>query len=218
MLIARWPSHFLYSFYDKPGNNRLIFRFPVMELFDYLIITLVALLAVSYLVWRTNSGMYQSNPIAKPPGPKPTAISQPTVSKLKSYLPTITNASGSPVAILFYGSQTGTAEDLATRFAKDLQDSYGFTTLVCDLEEYDTSQLEEWPESSNALACFFMATYGEGEPTDNAGDFYDYIMNGQGRCADEGNEPDFMTEGRVFSSIKYLIFGLGNKVCLRSYV
>lgn len=34
-------------------------------------------------------------------------------------------------------------------------------------------------EIDNALAIFILATYGEGDPTDNAQELYDYIQQGQ---------------------------------------
>lgn len=37
--------------------------------------------------------------------------------------------------VIFYGSQTGTAEDYATRIAKEAKQRYGLSSLVCDLEE-----------------------------------------------------------------------------------
>lgn len=122
-------------------------------------------------------------------------------------------------AVLFYGSQTGTAEDLATRFAKELADTYGVGTLVCDPEDYDMQELKtKWPsaqdlelEEKKLVVMFFMATYGEGEPTDNAVEFYDWIMNGRGKVADEGDEEDEMTEEKVFTNVVFSAFGLGNK-------
>ena len=50
-------------------------------------------------------------------------------------------------------------------------------------------------EVPNALAVFIMATYGEGDPTDNAQEFYDFIH--QDDCDLNG--------------LKYAVFGLGNK-------
>jgi NADPH-ferrihemoprotein reductase len=51
---------------------------------------------------------------------------------------------------------------------------------------------------------FVLATYGEGEPTDNAVEFYDFI---------HGDEPSFSEKGADESplqNLKYVAFGLGN--------
>ena len=68
--------------------------------------------------------------------------------------------------MIFYGSQTGTAEEYAIRLAKEAKSRFGLGSLVCDPEEYDFENLDELPE--DCVAIFVMATYGEGEPTDNA--------------------------------------------------
>ena len=70
---------------------------------------------------------------------------------------------------MFYGSQTGTAEEFASRLAKE-STRHGLPAMTFDLEE-----CTEWDdlvkmgsEIENSLAIFVMATYGEGDPTDNA--------------------------------------------------
>jgi NADPH-ferrihemoprotein reductase len=70
----------------------------------------------------------------------------------------------------------------------------GFDARVRDLEELDT--LTQLP--NERLAVFFLATYGEGEPTDNAKDFYDAIV------AATRDDVDL-------SHLKFAVFGLGNK-------
>lgn len=52
---------------------------------------------------------------------------------------------------------------------------------------------------------------GEGEPTDNSNTFYDWVMQGQGRIADEGKASDDFTSDKVFQDISFVSFGLGNK-------
>uniref|UniRef100_A0A8C0YSP4 NADPH--hemoprotein reductase n=1 Tax=Cyprinus carpio carpio TaxID=630221 RepID=A0A8C0YSP4_CYPCA len=96
--------------------------------------------------------------------------------------------------VVFYGSQTGTAEEFANRLAKDAH-RYGMKGMSADPEEYDLSELSRLTEIENSIAIFCMATYGEGDPTDNAQDFYDWLHEGD---AD-------------FSGVKYTVFALGNK-------
>lgn len=64
---------------------------------------------------------------------------------------------------------------------------------MVDLEDYDPDQLEEEP-----FVIFVVATYGEGEPTDNAATFYEWIMS--------DDRPD-----ELLKNVKYTLFSLGNK-------
>lgn len=96
--------------------------------------------------------------------------------------------------VVFYGSQTGTAEEFANRLSKDAH-RYGMRGMAADPEEYDLSDLSRLSEIDNSLAVFCMATYGEGDPTDNAQDFYDWLQ-----------ETDVDLTG-----LKFAVFGLGNK-------
>ena len=121
--------------------------------------------------------------------------------------------------VVFYGSQTGTAEEFAGRLAKEGA-RYGFKGIVADPEEenmevccnnvykckcsktyganmfQDLQQLTELDsELGPCLAVFMLATYGEGDPTDNAVEFNDKLTN----------------DGMELSGMKYAVFGLGNK-------
>lgn len=105
--------------------------------------------------------------------------------------------------VVFYGSQTGTAEDYASRLAKEGSSRFGLKTMTADLEEYDLENLDAFPEDK--LVMFVLATYGEGEPTDNAVEFYEFISSdnvtfSQGAGAEE----------KALSNLKYVAFGLGN--------
>lgn len=102
--------------------------------------------------------------------------------------------------VIFYGSQTGTAEEYAIRLAKEAKTKFGLASLVCDPDEYDFENLDQIPEGSAAI--FVMATYGEGEPTDNA---VTLVQN----LADESFE--FSNGSHSLSNLKYVVFGLGNK-------
>lgn len=101
--------------------------------------------------------------------------------------------------VIFYGSQTGTAEDYASRLAKEGSQRFGLKTMVADLEDYDYENLDKFPEDK--VAFFVLATYGEGEPTDNAVDFYQFIT---------GEDTMFESEENPLASLRYVAFGLGN--------
>ncbi|EDW37456.1 GL25521 [Drosophila persimilis] len=96
--------------------------------------------------------------------------------------------------VVFYGSQTGTGEEFAGRLAKE-GIRYRLKGMVADPEECDMEELLQLKDISNSLAVFCLATYGEGDPTDNAMEFYEWITNG---------DVDL-------SGLNYAVFGLGNK-------
>lgn len=104
--------------------------------------------------------------------------------------------------VIFYGSQTGTAEDYASRLAKEGSQRFGLKTMVADLEDYDYDNFDQFPEDK--VAFFVLATYGEGEPTDNAVDFYQFFTE------DVAFESGTSAEDKPLSSLKYVAFGLGN--------
>ncbi|CAB0037625.1 unnamed protein product [Trichogramma brassicae] len=96
--------------------------------------------------------------------------------------------------VVFYGSQTGTAEEFAGRLAKE-GIRYKLKGMVADPEECDMEELINLKDIPNSLAVFCLATYGEGDPTDNAMEFVDWLKNGD---AD-------------LNGLNYAVFGLGNK-------
>ena len=79
--------------------------------------------------------------------------------------------------VVFYGSQTGTAEEFAGRLAKEGM-RFKMKGMVADPEECDMEELVSLKDIENSLAVFCLATYGEGDPTDNCMEFYEWIKNG----------------------------------------
>lgn len=79
--------------------------------------------------------------------------------------------------VVFYGSQTGTAEEFSARLAKEAS-RYGMKAMVADPEECEMEDLPKLTEIENSMAVFLMATYGEGDPTDNAQEFFEWLNNG----------------------------------------
>lgn len=167
---------------------------PFIETFDVIVIAIVAILGALYLfrdkifkkkeeeksVWGSTNGATSGK-------------SRDFIEKMKE---------GNKNCILFYGSQTGTAEDYAGRLAKEGAKRFGLRCMTADIEEFDMDKLDQFPEDS--LAFFVMATYGEGEPTDNAVEFWENIS---------GEEPTFSesTDEKPLTTLKYVVFGLGNK-------
>lgn len=105
--------------------------------------------------------------------------------------------------VIFYGSQTGTAEDYASRLAKEGSSRFGLKTMTADLEDYDYDNLDQFP--SDKVAFFVLATYGEGEPTDNAVEFYEFISSEDVSFAEKGG-----ADSSPLNDLKYVAFGLGN--------
>lgn len=61
--------------------------------------------------------------------------------------------------IVFYGSQTGTAEEFANRLSKDAQ-RYGMKGMVADPEEYSmVSIASEWNAQHSEDKCSYSALF-----------------------------------------------------------
>ncbi|NDV61888.1 assimilatory sulfite reductase (NADPH) flavoprotein subunit [Puniceicoccales bacterium CK1056] len=75
-----------------------------------------------------------------------------------------------PMTIL-YGSESGNAEGCADE-AANLAKNAGFKVSVCDMADYDRSNL---PKEENVLVI--VSTWGEGDPPEGAVDFHEYFMS-----------------------------------------
>mmetsp|Transcript_45667 Transcript_45667/g.114911 ORF Transcript_45667/g.114911 Transcript_45667/m.114911 type:complete len:662 (-) Transcript_45667:433-2418(-) len=124
----------------------------------------------------------------------PPPISKPAAEKvdLKPEAKAEEKKDGTSISIIF-GSQTGTAEEFAMKLKAEAN-SHKFKPTVYDAEEYDTSKL-----CDEKLVIFVVATYGEGEPTDNFRDFWEWL-----------NSSDREDESPL-EDVNYVVFGLGNK-------
>ena len=144
--------------------------------------TIVVALIIAYMVKN-----YLANARFDPSAPKPVS---PTTQKAPSQ--SVPRAAAGDRPLILFGSQTGTAE----MFAKTLQREgarQGIDFRNEDVEDYSLNNLAD-----EKLIVFVMATYGEGEPTDSAKNFYDHITSSD-RLPGE------------FEGVKYCVFGLGDR-------
>ncbi|KAJ2328586.1 hypothetical protein IWW51_001115 [Coemansia sp. RSA 2702] len=115
--------------------------------------------------------------------------------------------------VILYGSQTGTAEDFATRLGKDIH-SAAVRPLVLDPEQYDWQCLASL--GSDELVIFVLATAGEGEATDNMEAWFAALAS-DAETPEDSEVPEFrqpedreLDEDTPLQEISYAMFGLGN--------
>ncbi|XP_019865279.1 NADPH--cytochrome P450 reductase isoform X2 [Aethina tumida] len=155
------------------------------------IFLVVVLIGVGYWLIQRKKGKEALAANGRSYSIQPTSIGLQTTSD-NSFIKKLKSSGRS--LVVFYGSQTGTGEEFAGRLAKEGV-RYRMKGMVADPEECDMEELVNLKSIPNSLAVFCLATYGEGDPTDNAMEFYEWLQNGD---AD-------------LTGLNYAVFGLGNK-------
>eukprot|EP00753_Platysulcus_tardus_P016472 PLAT5748.1.p2 GENE.PLAT5748.1~~PLAT5748.1.p2 ORF type:complete len:671 (-),score=387.82 PLAT5748.1:209-2221(-) len=92
---------------------------------------------------------------------------------------------------IYFGSQTGSAETFSKTLAKEGR-RHKFAAHAVDLEDVQLDELLATPRR----AIFVMATYGDGDPTDNAVEFASALADASDGAA---------------ASLEFTVFGLGNR-------
>jgi len=95
--------------------------------------------------------------------------------------------------VIFWGSQSGTAERFAHVLGRELQQRFHLQALVADLSEFDPSTIALLSRSN--FAIFLLSTYGEGDPSDNTTEFWEWLSK---------------SDGISLPNLRYVTFGLGN--------
>ncbi|KAL2893098.1 NADPH--cytochrome P450 reductase [Bienertia sinuspersici] len=131
--------------------------------------SIAVIVGLVLILWRRSNDRSRENNIVV--APKPLKV-EPEEDELE--------VAGKTKVTVFFGTQTGTAEG----FAKD--------DYAADDDQYGEKLKKE------TIAFFMVATYGDGEPTDNAARFYKWFTEEHER------EP-------WLQQMTYGVFGLGNR-------
>ncbi|KAH6896535.1 NADP/FAD dependent oxidoreductase [Thelonectria olida] len=96
-------------------------------------------------------------------------------------------------AVVFWGSQSGTGESFANRLVRELGQRFHLNAMAADLSDFDPETIALIPTSK--VVVFILSTYGEGDPSDNATQFWDWANK---------------LKETPLQQLRYAAFGLGN--------
>ena len=112
--------------------------------------------------------------------------------------------SSAPQLFVYYASQTGTAESFARQLQRELVNLV--QCQVIDVEDLPS------PQEIQSPSIWLVATYGEGEPTDNASQLISQLQEQQQQQTEKENEPEeSKQEPPTKLALEFCVFGLGNK-------
>ncbi|KAK5058542.1 hypothetical protein LTR84_010805 [Exophiala bonariae] len=162
-----------------------------IELDDLLVLTILLAVSIAYfgrgIIWDKPDPYHQKwfeRPQADFIGLNVTKTTRNIAQKL---------AETGHQVIIFWGSQSGTAEGFANNLARECHLRLRLRALVADVSEYDHHTLTKLSESQYAI--FIMSTYGEGDPSDNSTSFISWLQAGP--------------QVRL-TSLRFAAFGCGN--------
>jgi sulfite reductase alpha subunit-like flavoprotein len=150
-------------------------------------VSILLLLGVYLLLTPPQEDIDFDEPLPMASVPKAAAVA-------KSAAPAVPQSAPAGPLTVYFGSQTGTAEGFAKTLCAEAA-SHGFDATAMDLEDFELEQL-----AGSRMAIFAVATYGEGEPTDNAVRFLRTLKNSEDELEED-----------ALAGLCYTTFGLGNR-------
>ena len=116
------------------------------------------------------------------------------------------------------GTQTGTAQGFAEQLSRESH-KYNYRSTVMDLEFFgtrgppgrDIETRNNFLSGKYGICIFIVATYGEGDPTENAQEFMKWLMDNE-RTTNDFSKIQFTVFGSVGSiGNNRIIHGAGSK-------
>ncbi|PNP80374.1 hypothetical protein FNYG_05973 [Fusarium nygamai] len=104
--------------------------------------------------------------------------------------------------VVLFGSQSGNAQEFAEKLGREAHARFSLRSTVAEIDEYTYQNLHKLPE--NTIVFFILASYGDGEPTDNAEQFFNFLTD-----EDDDGPFDRLREHGL-QNLSYAAFGLGN--------
>jgi len=107
-----------------------------------------------------------------------------------------------PKIVVYYGTQTGTAEGFAKEAAEKLKAEIGVGVLVEDLADVGDEEDLKGKLLQSECGLFLCSTYGDGEPPDTVMPFFERMEAMKKEAKDEDEGP--------LTNLKYSVFALGS--------
>ncbi|CZR43692.1 putative NCP1-NADPH-cytochrome P450 reductase [Fusarium proliferatum ET1] len=104
--------------------------------------------------------------------------------------------------VVLFGSQSGNAQEFAEKLGREAHTRFSLRSIVAEIDDYTYQNLHKLPE--NTIVFFILASYGDGEPTDNSEQFYNFLTD-----EDDDGPFDRLREHGL-QNLSYSAFGLGN--------
>ncbi|KNB01633.1 hypothetical protein FOXG_04834 [Fusarium oxysporum f. sp. lycopersici 4287] len=96
--------------------------------------------------------------------------------------------------VVSFGSQSGNAQEFAEKLGREAHTRFSLRSTVAEIDECTYQNLHKLPDS----------TIGDGEPTDNAEQFYNFLNN------EDDDGPFHKLREHGLHNLSYAAFGLGN--------